>query len=305
MQLHESVLLQESIDALNIHPHGIYIDATFGCGGHTQQIINKLSSQGKLLVIDKDKTAIERAQQQLHQYDNAFVHHGSFANLDNFLAEHNLKQINGILFDLGISSPQLEVASRGFSFQQDGPLDMRMNQRSGQSAAQLLQNISEYNLQQILRDYGEEQHNIRIARAIVNYSKNKQITSTLELAQIVKDAHPRWPKRIHPATKTFQALRIAVNSELDDLNKALNICLNKLTSTGRLCVISFHSLEARITKNFIRHHATARDSDPMNVTNTHYIMPTLRKIAKIKPSAEEIEQNIRARSALLWVAEKI
>ncbi len=324
--IHISVLLQQSVDALNIIPHGTYIDATFGRGGHSKLILSKLNEQGTLLVIDQDPTAIESAQnlQKSLTRDNPtlIIHHGSFADLAKIVAEHNLKNINGILFDLGVSSPQLDNAERGFSFNKTGPLDMRMNNSDtseNPTAEQLVNAMSEKDLADILWQYGEEKYSRKIAKAIVIARKETRITSTLELAEIIKAAHPKWPKHKHPATQSFLALRLFINQELEAVEASLQQSLEVLSPAGRLVVISFHSLEDRIVKNFMNNFSKQTYSQGMSgllkklpitdqeLKNRNIIVPAALKIVQkaLKAGIIEGDQNIRARSAVLRVAEKL
>ena len=230
---HTTVLLEEAVAALAIRPDGLYIDGTFGRGGHSRLILKQLSEKGQLLAIDKDPQAIEYAQANFASDANFQIHSASFSDLPELLtAAGQLGQVDGLLLDLGVSSPQLDQAERGFSFMRDGPLDMRMDYRNGPSAAQWLATAEMTEIAQILKDYGEERFAKRIARAIVEYREERAITTTAQLAQIIKDAHPAWDKHKHPATRSFQAIRIFINRELADLELLLDSVLDILKSVA-------------------------------------------------------------------------
>ncbi len=254
MPEHISVLLTESISSLNIDPTGIYVDGTLGLGGHSKEIARRLTT-GRLIAIDRDETAIERSKERLKEWEDkiTFVH-GNFRDLGRILNELCIPTINGALFDLGVSSPQLDEAERGFSYMADAPLDMRMDRSEGLSAWVVVNRWSEEQLRQILGDYGEERYAPQIAAAIVRYRRQKAVDSTLELVDIIKSAMPAAALREkqHPAKRTFQALRIAVNDELDAEREVLETAMDRLTPGGRLCVITFHSLEDRIAKSAIK-----------------------------------------------------
>lgn len=317
---HIPVLLNEAVQALISDPSGIYVDGTFGRGGHSRRLLEKLSSSARLVAFDKDPDAITIAQ-QLAAGDQRFaVIHDSFAKaaaLDNLLAQEfagvTKPYLSGALLDLGVSSPQLDQADRGFSFMHDGPLDMRMNPEEGESAAQWLSHVSLQEFARVLREYGEERYAKRIAQAVVDLRDQKNalgelITSTYELAETIKKAHPNWDKHKHPATKSFQAIRIQINSELDDLLLALENYSQRLLPGGRLAVISFHSLEDRIVKRFFK-HKSSREPIPKHLPLTDEQAgskePDFRLVGKsIKASAGELSENIRARSAVLRVLEK-
>lgn len=303
---HQPVMLAEVIQALNIRADGIYVDATFGRGGHSRAILAQLNANGRLLVVDKDPQAIEAAN-ALKKYDSrVMVRQGSFANLYTFCQEESLiGKIDGILLDLGVSSPQLEEQARGFSFRLEGPLDMRMDPTCGISAADWINEAKESEIAWVLKTYGEERFYKRITRAIIAARSKSPITSTVELAEIIAKAHPAWEKHKHPATRCFQAIRIFINNELDELSLVLEEALEILALNGRLIVISFHSLEDRIVKHFIHKHEKG-DEHPKglpilaNQTNQR-----LRRVGRqIKPSLKEITSNVRARSAVLRVAAK-
>ncbi len=300
---HITVLLREAVEALNIQPDGIYIDCTFGGGGHSRAILERLNERGRLIAFDQDPQAIAHAQ--TIQDQRFQIYHNSFNELQTTVS-HLKGQINGILFDLGVSSPQLDQAERGFSFQNDGDLDMRMNPTAGEPIATWLHRAKVDEIADILFIYGEEKYSRRIARAIVQARQVEPITRTLQLAEIIKKAHPAWEKHKHPATKSFQALRIFINQELDVLPNALSQTIDLLDKNGRLAVISFHSLEDRIIKRFIRDQAKgkAADLDLPFLPTEH--QPIFKAIGKaIYPSDEEIRHNPRSRSAVLRVAEKL
>ncbi|WP_304640743.1 16S rRNA (cytosine(1402)-N(4))-methyltransferase RsmH [Pseudomonas sp.] len=303
---HVSVLLDEAVLGLAIRPDGLYIDGTFGRGGHSRAILRSLSGDGRLIGFDKDPEAI-RVGTELAAEDGRFVVvQGSFADMAEALRAKGLAgQVDGVLLDLGVSSPQLDDPARGFSFLNDGPLDMRMDPSQGQSAADWINCADEADIATVLFEYGEERYSRRIARAIVKRRGEQPFTRTADLAEVVKIANPAWEKHKHPATRAFQGIRIFINRELDDLAAGLQAAVEVLASGGRLAVISFHSLEDRIVKQFMRREAKGeplprglpiRDSD---------IVVRLNLVGKaIKPSAEEVERNPRARSAVLRIAEK-
>jgi 16S rRNA (cytosine1402-N4)-methyltransferase len=304
---HQPVLLDEIIDALAIKPNGIYIDATFGRGGHSQAILNKLNADGRLLALDKDLEAAESAQNKFKTEDRFKFLKGSFTHLLQFAREEYVEgKVNGILMDLGVSSPQLDNPGRGFSFLQDGPLDMRMDTQHGEAVATWLNRAKETDIAQILHEYGEERYARRIARAIVRERAVEPIQTTGRLAAIVSAANPAWERHKHPATRTFQALRIFINQELSELQTTLEQALSVLAEGGRLVVVSFHSLEDRIVKRFIRKHSKDESLPvglPVLASN---LKPKLKSLGRsIRPSDEEIARNPRSRSAILRVAEKL
>jgi len=305
LQTHTPVLIKESIQALQVQPGKRYIDCTIGSGGHATAILQKSYPQGQLLGIDIDPQAIKIAAERLNNYSGATtLVNDSFANLENICTQYDFYPVHGILLDLGISSPQLDAAERGFSFQQDGPLDMRFNPNRGLTAADIINTLSENELAQLIRKYGEERHSQRIARAIV---QNRPIATTLELAQLVKHPLRGRRRRIHPATRTFLALRIAVNHELDNLKAALSQAVKLLDFQARLVVISYHSLEDRIVKQFMKQETRDCICPPeIPVCHCGHVA-TLKLISKkvITPSHLEIASNPRSRSAKLRVAERI
>lgn len=305
--LHVSVLLNEVVDALVTDADGFYIDGTFGRGGHSQQVLSRLSESAQLMAIDKDIQAIKTAHERFADDQRFFIKHGSFAQLKHWLEEQGkMCAVAGILLDLGVSSPQLDDAERGFSFMQAGPLDMRMNTTVGQTAAEWLAGVDESSLAQVLKEYGEERFAKRIARAIVEAQAIEPIVTTERLAKIVSEANPAWEKGKHPATRAFQAIRIFINDELKDLDDVLTQALDALTVGGRLVIISFHSLEDRRVKRFIRQQAKG-DPLPVGVpVRDKQLNKRLRIVGKaVKATAVELDRNPRARSAVMRVAEKI
>jgi len=304
---HKPVLVKSVLKHLAIEPGEIYVDATFGRGGHSQAILEQLSADGRLIVIDKDSAAIDAAQAMMGEEARVLIEQGSFAMLEAILKDREYYgTIAGILIDLGVSSPQLDDPARGFSFMRDGPLDMRMDVSRGQSAAEWLATVDEQTLSAVFKEFGEERFAYRIARAVINERESMEFTTTKQLADVIAKAHPAWEKSKHPATRCFQAIRIFINNELHELKTCLNACLEALKVGGRLCVISFHSLEDRIVKRFMRQHLTG-DYLPKDVPVTDdYFTPRLKKIGKlIRPDSTEISMNPRARSAVLRVAEKL
>jgi 16S rRNA (cytosine1402-N4)-methyltransferase len=304
---HQPVLLEKVIEYLAIKPDGIYIDATFGRGGHAKEILRRLGEKGRLLAIDKDPAAVAYAKQHWGQDQRLQIYHASFSSIAEITKTNGIAgQIDGLLLDLGVSSPQLDQAERGFSFLRDGPLDMRMDPQHGVSAAQWLACATEKEIAQVLKDYGEERYAKRIAKAIDKARQQTAITTTVQLAEIVKRAHPRWERHKHPATQTFQAMRIWINKELDDLQTCLAQSVDMLTIGGRLLVISFHSLEDRIVKRFIRKHT----HEPAELKRLAFMptewRPRLKSFGRgIKPDAQAIVKNPRSRSAVLRIAEKL
>jgi 16S rRNA (cytosine1402-N4)-methyltransferase len=300
---HVTVLLDEAIDALAIKPDGTYIDCTFGRGGHSKRILSQLGSKGRLFAIDRDMAAFSAAR----EIDDVRFHieHLHFSALDQLAIKHQLTSVDGILMDLGISSPQVDEGDRGFSFRLDGPLDMRMDQSRGKTVAALLGTITEKQLGEVIKHYGEERFAKQVARAIIKErTDGRAITTTGQLAKIVANAIPKIEPGKNPATRTFQALRIFANQELEELSLILPQCLHLLAEGGRLVVISFHSLEDRVVKRFIKSEAD-RDDLPPNFPVKAKDLPQSRLVGvgkAIKPSAYEIAQNPRARSAVMRVA---
>ncbi|VAW99204.1 16S rRNA (cytosine(1402)-N(4))-methyltransferase [hydrothermal vent metagenome] len=304
---HYSVLLEESMHALNIQQDGYYIDGTFGRGGHAAAILAGLSSQGSLLAVDKDPEAITYAENLFKNDERVSIQHGSFKSLKTFVDTLDWSgKIDGVLLDLGVSSPQLDNAQRGFSFKSDGLLDMRMDTTTGLSAAQWLEKASEQEIAKVLKDFGEERFAKRIARAIVAERAKAVITTTSRLSKIVAEANPKWEKGKDPATRSFQAIRIFINNELGDLELILDSILETLAPKGRLVIISFHSLEDRIVKRFFKKQAKGDDFPKGLPVTTSQLNPNIKIIGKaIKASKAELEKNIRSRSAIMRVAEKI
>ena len=303
--MHQTVLLQEAVDALVTTPGGIYVDGTFGRGGHSRAVLERLHGEGRLLGVDKDPLAC-RAAARLAQSDDRFqFYHGSFAQLPDQLRRMGIDAVDGILLDLGVSSPQLDEAQRGFSFQQDGPLDMRMDTTRGVTAAEWLSGAGEREIADVLREYGEERFARRIAAAIVAARGEEPITTTGRLAQVVSEANPRWERHKHPATRAFQAIRIKVNRELEDLQDLLAVALDLLRVGGRLVVISFHSLEDRLVKRYMRDMARGEQLPRGVPVPDSALKRRMRIVGKaIKASASEVGGNARARSAIMRVAEK-
>lgn len=307
MNAHTPVLINEVIKGLDIVPNGVYFDCTFGRGGHSQEILSRLSPIGRLIAIDKDLTAVEYAKQKFAGDPRFQIEHASFKDIAEIAKKYDVVgKVNGVFMDLGVSSPQLDNEERGFSFINDGPLDMRMDITQSLNAEKFINEASEQEMAMIFEDFGEEKFAKRIARAIVNARSTKRITKTLELAEIVKAANPKWEKHKHPATRVFQAIRIHVNQELSDLMKVLDQSLDVLTDTGRLVVISFHSLEDRIVKRFMQYQEKG-DEVPVEIPIKYQdIKQSFRRIGKaIKPVKAEVQQNIRARSAVLRIGEKL
>ncbi len=304
---HKPVLLAEVIEHLAIKPDGIYIDATFGRGGHSQEILRNLGQKGRLWVIDKDPMAVSYAQQHWGHDKRVQIYQGSFTEIAEITKNDGIQgRVNGLLLDLGVSSPQLEQAERGFSFLRDGPLDMRMDPNQGISAAEWLACATEREIAQVIKDYGEERYAKRIAKAICVARKETPIVTTVQLATIVKQAHPQWERHKHPATQTFQAIRIWINNELEDLQTCLEQSLDVLVIGGRLLVISFHSLEDRMVKRFIRKHS----QEPVELKRLPIMSmewrPKLKSLGRgIKSDAQAIAMNPRSRSAVLRIAEKL
>ena len=300
---HISVLLHETVDGvLAGRDTGIYVDATFGRGGHTRLLLSKLDQNARVYAFDKDPQALEVAA-QLEQEDSRFrIIHASFADIQAELARIGITEVDGIMADLGVSSPQLDQAERGFSFMQDGPLDMRMDNSQGPTAAQWLLEIEEEKLANIIYQYGEERYSRRIARAI---KQAGEITTTAQLAEIVKTAHPKWEKHKHPATRSFQAIRIAINKELDDIEKFLPQAVELLKATGQLAVISFHSLEDRLIKQFIQKESSLAEDSGWGMPQAQVDTRRLKKVSRVRASEVEIKANPRSRSAWLRVAERL
>lgn len=302
---HLPVMLDEVIEHLNIKKNGVYVDATFGRGGHAKAILKHLGADGRIVVIDKDPEAIAAAK-KIHD-ERLLIHHGSFEDLENIVNQFDLHgKVDGILMDLGVSSPQLDDARRGFSFMREGPLDMRMDPTHGIDAATWVNSAEEDEIVRVLKEYGEERFAKRIAAAIISTRENKAITRTAELAEIVEKAVPFREKNKHPATRTFQAIRIYVNRELEGLVIALEHALNVLKIKGRLLVISFHSLEDRIVKTFMQKNEKGEVIPrEIPVRGNDFKVRLRRLVRAMKASQKEINVNPRARSAVLRIAEKV
>jgi 16S rRNA (cytosine1402-N4)-methyltransferase len=304
--VHQTVLLREAVEALVTVRDGYYVDGTFGRGGHSREILAALSEEGHLLGVDKDPQAIEVARQLKEGDDRFDFEHDSFARLPHQLRRLGIGAVDGILLDLGVSSPQLDEAERGFSFSQDGPLDMRMDTTRGQTAAEWLASASHGDIASVLREYGEERHAGRIASAILRALEAGPINTTGQLAQIVSEANPSWEKHKHPATRAFQGIRIWINRELVDLELLLDEVVDLLRPGGRLVIISFHSLEDRMVKRFIRRMSRGEQPPRGVPVMESQVEKKLAAVGKaIKPSAQEIAANPRSRSAVMRVAERL
>ena len=305
---HRTVLLDEAIDALNLdegkRADGIYIDGTFGRGGHSRLLLSRLGANGRLVAFDKDPMAIATAEQI--QDPRFSIVHDSFATMGEALRARGINKVDGILLDLGISSPQVDDAGRGFSFRNDGPLDMRMDTTRGISAAEWIASATEQHLEKVIRDYGEERFAFQIAKAIVARRAVEPISGTRQLAAIVADAVKTREKGKDPATRSFQAIRIFINKELEDLEAGLSAAYDLLAPGARMSVISFHSLEDRIVKQFLASKAKVAQPDRrLPIRAVDLPQPLMKLIAKIKPSVLEVDANPRARSAVLRVAERL
>ncbi|UGA54359.1 16S rRNA (cytosine(1402)-N(4))-methyltransferase RsmH [Vibrio sp. VB16] len=309
---HISVLLNESIDGLAIKPDGVYIDGTFGRGGHSRTILSKLGGNGRLFSIDRDPTAIAEANKI---NDPRFtIIHGPFSKMADYAEDFGLTgKVDGVLLDLGVSSPQLDDAERGFSFMKDGPLDMRMDPTTGISASQWLMQADVDDISWVLKEFGEERFAKRIARAIIAHREDDEkepLSRTSHLAKLISDASPSREKKKHPATRSFQAIRIYINSELEEIDTALKGALSVLAPEGRLSVISFHSLEDRMVKRFMRKESRGPEV-PHGIPLTEDQIKklgsaALKTVSKaIKPSSQEVEVNNRSRSSMLRIAEKL
>jgi 16S rRNA (cytosine1402-N4)-methyltransferase len=305
-RLHTTVLLNEAVDALVTSPDGVYLDGTYGRGGHARLLLQRLTARGRLVAIDRDVQAVEAAStnEATRVTDPRFsIHHTSFAHMAATLAAQGVSKVDGLLLDLGVSSPQIDDPARGFSFRFDGPLDMRMDTTRGESAADFLARADERQLTEVIRDYGEERFALQVAKALVARREGgNPVRTTGELSDVVARAVKTREAGQNPATRTFQALRIFVNAELEELEQGLNASLDLLRPGGRLVVISFHSLEDRIVKTFI-----ARESKHVFDRRAPFAEPKarrLRAIARVKPGDDEVRANPRARSAVMRVAER-
>lgn len=303
---HITVLLNEAVDALAVRENGIYVDGTFGRGGHSRLILSRLGSQGRLIVFDKDPQAIEAAQKLAEQDGRVTVVHDGFSSFQTTLDKLGIEKIDGALFDLGISSPQIDDGARGFSFRFDAPLDMRMDPTRGMSAAEWIATASEQDLHEVIKNYGEERFSRQIARAIVAQRTESPIDTTRKLAQLVAQNVRTRERGQDPATRTFQAVRIFINRELEEVEAVLPQVMGRLKQGGRLAVIAFHSLEDRIVKQFVKKYS---QHPPLPrwaaVKEADLPLPPLKAVGKaIKPGVEETASNPRARSAVLRVAER-
>ncbi|ADQ15037.1 16S rRNA (cytosine(1402)-N(4))-methyltransferase RsmH [Halanaerobium hydrogeniformans] len=306
---HKAVLLNEAIKYLNIKEDGVYLDGTLGRGGHSFEILKKLSEHGKLIAIDRDIEAIKAVREKQPENSSLILEHANFLDFDKVLNKHSISKVDGMLFDLGVSSPQLDNAERGFSYQKDGPLDMRMNQNQALTAADIVNNYSQKELIKIISDYGEENWAVRIAEFIVEARKKEEIERTSELVEIIKAAVPKGARRGggHPARRTFQALRIATNDELNQLQKLIKKSVSFLNKGGRIVIISFHSLEDRIVKHSFRELAkdcTCPPDFPICVCDKVSHVKVITR-SPIEAKKNEVDSNPRARSAKLRAAEKI
>lgn len=308
--VHTTVLLHEAVQVLNIRPDGFYLDGTFGRGGHSRLILSKLNAHGRLFAIDRDPAAIQ-ASRAINDMRFTILH-GPFSDMGKYMAARDLLgRFNGILLDLGVSSPQLDDSERGFSFMRDGPLDMRMDTTRGQSAAQWLAQASIEELTRVLKNFGEERFAKRIAQAIVVRNRQKMMTRTRELAALIADASPFHDQHKHPATRSFQAIRIYINNELEEIKRALDNVLMVLAPGGRLSVISFNSLEDRLIKHFIRQHSRGVQVPAglalteVQIADQNQVQCQLKAAGKMHPSVREVNDNPRARSSVLRFAEKL
>lgn len=304
---HRPVLPDEALEALAIRPDGCYVDCTFGRGGHSRAILERLDERGRLLAFDKDPDALRFARKVFAGSPRFSCYPGSFTRLAEVVGSLGLSGlVHGVLFDLGVSSPQLDDAARGFSFLRDGALDMRMDPTTGTGAAQWINRAGQVEISDVLRNFGEERYAGRIARAIVARRSEQALTSTRQLAELIESVVPTVERDKHPATRSFQAIRIHVNNELQELQTALSQALAVLAVGGRLAVISFHSGEDRIVKRFIRQESRADPYPGYLPVSARQIKPRMRALGRLqKPGAAERESNPRARSAILRVAEKL
>ena len=303
---HVTVLLNEAVDALAVRSDGIYVDGTFGRGGHSKLILSRLGSEGRLIVFDKDPTAVAAAEALAAQDGRVTVVHGGFASFGETLDRLQVGLVDGVLFDLGISSPQIDDGSRGFSFRFDAPLDMRMDTTSGMSAAEWIATASEQDLHEVIKNYGEERFSRQIARAIVARRETDPIDTTRKLAQVVAENVRTRERGQDPATRTFQAVRIFINRELEEITSVLPQAAGRLKTGGRLAVIAFHSLEDRIVKQFVKKNSQHAPLPRWAaVKEADLPQPPLKAVGKaVKPSEAEISANPRSRSAVLRVAER-
>jgi 16S rRNA (cytosine1402-N4)-methyltransferase len=302
---HRSVLLAEAIEALALRPDGIYLDATFGRGGHAAEILNRLGAGGRLLAIDRDPEAVAVARERFGQYQNFDIFKGSFAAIGSALQAMGATRLDGVLMDLGVSSPQLDDAARGFSFMNDGPLDMRMDPDSGIPASRWLADATQEEIADVIWRFGEERQSRRIARAIVRHRQTTALTTTAELAAVIESVLGRKRGDKHPATRSFQAIRIFINDELQALDTGLDEAVTALAIGGRLVVISFHSLEDRRVKQFMRTESTQPSANRRLPVPAERSLRLKRHGGAIRPGEAEVQINPRARSAVMRVAERI
>jgi len=304
--LHQTVLLEEAVRALITNRNGTYVDCTYGRGGHSSAIASELGADGRLLVVDRDLAAIQHARNTFGNDPRIVIKHGAFSQIQQFVQDHEISKVDGVLMDLGVSSPQLDEGDRGFSFRHSGPLDMRMNQTEGETASDWLTSAEEAEITAVLKKFGEERFARRIASSIVKARAEGPIDTTERLVQIVETSVPRREKHKHPATRTFQAIRIQVNRELEELAACLSDVVDLLNSGGRLVVISFHSLEDRLVKRFFRRMAQGDDLPSRLPVTEDQLNRRMKLVGKAtKPSAAEIDNNRRARSSIMRVAEKL
>ena len=305
---HNPVLLEAAIDNLNIIENGVYVDCTFGRGGHSKIILDKIGAYGKLIAIDKDKDAEDYANKNFSNDRRFIFEKNNFSEIVSIVERcNNSKKVNGILLDLGVSSPQLDNPVRGFSFMRDGPLDMRMDTDNEMTALVWLENAGIDEISRVLKIYGEEKFAYRIAKAIKKSIEDNALSTTMDLSALIKSCYPKKDSiKKNPSTKTFQAIRIFINKELEELEKILEDCLKIIEIGGRIVVISFHSLEDRIVKNFINQHALGKDIiSKLPIANIDKNLKLKKIKIPLKATEQEIEENIRARSARIRVAEKI
>jgi len=306
---HKAVLLDEAVKYLNIKENGIYFDGTLGRGGHSSEILRNLSEKGKLIAVDRDIKAVREVEKKLGSSENLILRHANFIDFDQVLKELSIDKVDGMLFDLGVSSPQIDNPDRGFSYQKEGPLDMRMNRGQNLTAADIVNNYTQEEIEDIISDYGEENWAARIAEFIVKERQNKKIETTSDLVDIIKAAIPKGARRSggHPARRTFQALRIATNDELNQLKVLINKAVNYLNPGGRIVIISFHSLEDRIVKHSFRELAkdcVCPPDFPICVCDKKAELKVITR-SPVQASEKEIDENPRARSAKLRAGEKI
>ena len=305
---HNPVMINRVIEGLNIISNGTYVDCTFGRGGHSRNILEKIGEKGKLIAIDKDKAAEDYAKEYFSKYKRFYFEKSNFSDIEYILEKYNdSKKVNGILLDLGVSSPQLDEAERGFSFMKEGPIDMRMDTTNKMTAMLWLQEAEIDEISRVLKKYGEEKYSYRIAKSIKKSIEDKSLKTTLDLSNIINNCYPKNKLyKKNPSTKSFQAIRIFINKELQELEKILKDCLDLIEKEGRLVVISFHSLEDRIVKNFINKHSDGKNIiSKLPITNISSNLRLKKVKIPLKASDDEINQNVRARSARIRVAEKL